>query len=275
MAELQYGPHGQWRCTLISDGTLPPLPLEQIYPSVAPEDLDAAGGGRPYSSPMNCLLVRGGGLIAVIDTGIGRPAAQHLGPTVGHLEDSLRSEGVEPDDVDLVLITHCHPDHIGGLTVEGAPFFARARHVVSRAEWEFWTAEETLSAMPDQMAAPARVHLPVLEAGGIVDLDDGEIEVAPDLRLVPAPGHTPGHSVVEIGPPPAAFLYLADAFPHPLSFARPDWAAFSDGAPDGAAETRRRLLEEVADSDRLVASFHVAGVGQVEKAGTAYRFTTC
>ena len=150
----------------------------------APADERGDGADVPYG----CLLIRTATDTVLVDTGIG-DYEHPLGGHGGNLEAALAAEGVAPDDVSVVVITHAHLDHIGGLCPDGEPRFAGARHVISRVEWD-WSAQRG--------NAIADAQLPPLERAGVVELVDPPAEPVPGLRLLAAPGHTPGHVAVEI-----------------------------------------------------------------------------
>ena len=160
---------------MISDGE-GVLPAEMVFAG-APE---AERPGDPIAMPFGCLLLRGAGLTALVDAGLG--AYEHpLGGSGGGLIAALAAEGVAPGDVELVLITHAHIDHIGGLCAGDRPQFGAARHVMSRIDREW---------RDDHVAAEQLEPLDL-------ELVDAPFEPAPGLRLIPAPGHTPGHMALE------------------------------------------------------------------------------
>jgi glyoxylase-like metal-dependent hydrolase (beta-lactamase superfamily II) len=247
---------------LLSDGR-GRLPSEYVFDEAEPAEVEALLD-EPYPSdaPYQCLLVRTDAAVVLVDTGLG--AAQHpFGGSGGGLPAELARVGVPPEAVDVVVVTHGHLDHIGGNVSEGAPAFPRARYVMSRADWEFWTSEEELATMSAVGAAAAREHLPPLAAAGVLDLVDGEQDVAPGIRIVPAGGHTPGHLAVEVI---GELLYLTDALLHPLQGARPELGHGLDEDPEAATATLRALLGRAAASAPIACS-HVDGVFRVEPAG--------
>lgn len=142
--------------------------------------------------PYNGLLIRVGGRVALVDAGLGAEGARQFGEPAGRLMDSLTASGITADQIDLVIISHAHLDHIGGLTVPAnggrVPVFARARHYFWQAEWDFWTSEQGLAQVPEELAEAARTHLPPLHQAGLVELVSQETEVLPGVRLLPPPG---------------------------------------------------------------------------------------
>ena len=217
--------------------------------------------------PYNCLLVRVAGEVVLIDCGFGS-----YSPGAGRLEQALAAEGVEPDDVTLVLLTHAHPDHIGGLAVAGQPRFSAARHVITGEEWEFWSSALAGGMLPPALATPLEEQLAPIEQRGMLELVATDAELLPGLRLVPAAGHTPGHVAVSIGFGDQTLLYLADTVIHPLHFEHLRWSSIGDHDVGLMAETRERLLGQAADENLLVAAAHVWQPGRVSRRGAAFRF---
>jgi glyoxylase-like metal-dependent hydrolase (beta-lactamase superfamily II) len=242
-------------CWLLSDGRGPSI-VDFVFDDVDPDELAAAMGPELQApdGPYNCLLVRGEEALVLVDTGLG--AAEHpLGGEGGRLWEELARVGANPADVDLVVISHGHLDHIGGLVKSGEPAFPRARYLIADGEWEYWTSPAVLDGLSELVATPPREHLPPLEAAGVLERFTGELQVAADIRLIPAPGHTPAHVAVEIGAA-RGFLYTVDAFLHPLQYTHPAWGRGMDMAADTAVTTRHALLELAAEQEHTIGASH-------------------
>ena len=127
-----------------------------------------------------------------------------------------------PADLDVVVISHGPPDHIGGLVDGGKLTFPGARDVIETREWDCWTDEDQLARLPDDLTDTARVVLPPLAKADVVDVVSGETEVVPGVHLVPARGHTDGHSVVRFASGGQQAIFLGDAILDVLHLTYPD-----------------------------------------------------
>lgn len=253
---------GSMDCRVIEDGE-GFLPVEGLFAGAPADDRAVAASGRFDGGgivvPYGCLLVRSEDVVVLVDAGIG-PYEHPLGGRGGDLERALGAEGVAPGDVDLVVITHGHLDHIGGLCVGGRPRFAAARHVMSREEWEWSTQRE--SQVADE-------QLPPLDRAGVLELVDDAAEPIPGIRVLPAPGHTPGHLAVEIGGSEGA-IYVADAIVDELHAEHPEWTMSFDEDPPLAVQTRIRLLRRAADQGLVLAASHLRIAGHVRRTADGF-----
>jgi glyoxylase-like metal-dependent hydrolase (beta-lactamase superfamily II) len=183
---------GSIECWVVADGIAAYTPafwLAHISDDERARALEGSMDDRGYTLvPYNCLLVRSSGRTALIDVGAGLELAAQWEEPVGRLPESLARLGVAPEDIDVVVITHGHPDHIGGLTSpsgERRPSYPRARHYFWTTEWRAWTTEDGLEAFSEVLRPPAQKHLPVIEAAGLIELIDRETDVLPGVRLIP------------------------------------------------------------------------------------------
>ena len=165
-----------------------------------------------------------------------------FGADAGHLGAALGSVGVEPRDVDLVIVTHAHLDHVGGLVRDGRPVFGRATHLVSRAERAFWQSDSALQAGAPVSVRVARSALAALGRGrAAAGPSSRASSVLDGVVALPAPGHTPGQIALRIGDAPGGVLHVADAFVHPLHVEHPTWTMHADALPADVAATRGAL----------------------------------
>ena len=252
---------GSVACTVLTDG-YNAYPMPWFFPNAEPDRLATALDRRrlPHGeilSPYTCLLIESGRHVVLVDTGGGASS-----PTSGAIVARLRMAGIRPRDVDTVILTHAHPDHIGGaVSSAGRAVFSSARHVLSEEEWMFWTAARpdlTGLRVPGEvqwsMAETARRSLWTLKFQ--LELVDKEMEVIPGVRVIPAPGHTPGHLALLIGSGGEALLNLGDAAVHPIHLEHPEFENGFDLCPVTAAATRKELLDRATSENMRVMAFH-------------------
>ena len=212
----------------------------------------------------------------IVDTCIGNdrkiPGMEALTLDTPFLDD-LAAAGFPREEVDTVICTHLHFDHVGWNTmlVDGAwvPTFPNARYLVCREEWAHWDAEGQ-SGYASTIEDAVR---PVIDAG-LADLVPPDHQVTDEIRLEPTPGHTPGHVAVHIESGGKHAFITGDLAHHPVQFAEPDWCSDPDTDPAQSEATRRRLLAEHGDTDVLVLGTHFAPPcsGRLVTDGNGYRF---
>jgi glyoxylase-like metal-dependent hydrolase (beta-lactamase superfamily II) len=276
---------GDLECMAVSDGTFtygPPLfppPAAFLFANAPKELLDRSlgeHGMRPehsteWISPYTCLLVNARGHLILVDTGAGS-----LSLSTGRLLQNLRAAEIAPDDVDTVILTHAHPDHIGGnLNSEGKLTFSKARYVMWKREWDFWTSGEAAAKLDEHgniLLAFAQRDLPPIRDR--LDLVDQEKEILPGIGALSAPGHTPGHMAVAMSSRRQQLLCISDTVLHPVHLEHPEWSATVDLAPDQVVATRRRLLKKAAAEKALVLAFHFPfpGLGHIVQEGTGWQW---
>jgi glyoxylase-like metal-dependent hydrolase (beta-lactamase superfamily II) len=225
---------------------------------------------------IHALLVEAPGLKLVVDTCIGNDKPRGL--LRGHILQNpflkqIADAGFPREAVDMVVCTHLHVDHVGWNTmlVDGKwlPTFPNAKYLIGKKEYEHWQKEpegESAAIMADSVA-------PIFDAG-LAQTVEMDHRISPELRLVPTPGHTPGHVSVMIESRGETAIITGDAIHHPCQFARPDWLSGYD-ADQAAANARRHIVfKEWADKPLLVIGTHFAAptAGHLKRDGTAYRF---
>jgi len=233
-----------------------------------------ARNGDPLAS-VHTLVIEAGERRILVDTCIGNdkrlPIPAWSGLQTGFLAD-LAEAGFPPERIDTVLCTHLHIDHVGWNTrLEGerwVPTFANARTLLARPEWEHWAADE--NEWNQQILADS--VRPLFDAD-LVDLVETDCAVDDAVRLVPTPGHTPGHVSVAISSRGEEAIITGDLVHHPAQFAHPEWGAVVDTDPEQADRTRRAFMARHADTPTLVIGTHFAGptAGHLVRDGDAYR----
>lgn len=260
--------------TALSDGYLDGVVevMQNIPPNEATQMLaDNFRPGRRTS--VNCYLVYSAGRLALVETGSG----DYLLPTAGKLQRNLKAAGVNPADIDTVILTHMHPDHSAGLTdpKTGAKFFPNAELVVHENEMKHWQDDAAMNRADERARKMyfqcAREQIAPYH--NQIRMFNGAAEVFPGVTSMPLHGHTPGHSGYMIASGDKSLLIWGDIIHVPeVQVPRPEVTMVFDTDPHQAAATRGRTFDMVATDKQLVAGMHIhfPGFAHVVRQGDGY-----
>lgn len=267
---------GSFELTTIQDGTRPSDAPNETYGTNQPAEAVAAlleANLLPSDKFLNGFsptLINTGSELVLFDTGLGA-AAREGG--LGQLRARLAASGYKPEDVTLVVVTHMHGDHIGGLMEDGQPAFANARYVMGQAEYDFWTAPERLSGPTEAAAKGVAANVKPLAEKTTFIGDKGEVTAGITGML--AAGHTPGHMIFLVESGGRRLVITADTANHyVLSLQQPDWHVRFDMDKDKGAQTRRKVFDMIAADKLPFIGYHMPfpSVGYVEKIGSGFRY---
>ncbi len=223
------------------------------------------------ATPFTTLIVNTGRKVVLLDTGTGGQIA----PSAGVLRDNLAAAGINPKAVDIIVISHFHPDHINGIKdKDNKLVFPNAEIMVPAAEWNFWMDDANMNAAAADLKLTFRNQRRIFAdiARQVTRFEPGS-EVAAGVVTLAAPGHTPGHTVFAIHSGNQSLLVLGDTAQHPAVFARhPDWQAAFDIDGNAAVATRKKLFDRAAADRMLVTGYHFPfpACGHLIKSATGY-----
>lgn len=272
---------GDYECTSVTDGAnVFPMPKNWVR-NVSDEQALAAAEAAYMPKgmvrvPFNPQVINTGSKLVLIDTGVG-PSPQN--PRIGQLMANLAAAGIDPKSIDMVIMSHLHPDHTNGIkTADGGLAFPNAEILVPEVDWSFWMSDENAAKaesnpmMKNYFANVRRVYGNV-PASRVTKYTWGK-EVAPGITAIDASGHTPGHTAFAVASGNSRVLIQSDVTNIPELFLRnPEWhVAFDVDAPKAVA-TRRKFYDMASAEKALVIGFHFPfpAMGYVEKDGANYR----
>lgn len=275
---------GSLQITIVTDGHIPMKPVQPNFaPDISPlivkrtlqDNFESTTG---VDLGINVMVIRSGKRMIMIDSGCG----SNFGNASGWLTENLEHAGIRPSDLTDIIITHAHPDHIGGLTDNaGKLVFPRAEVYISRVENDFWmsgTPDFLKSRIKDEglkklVVAVARKNIKVL--GPRLHLVEDGSELLGCIKLQLAPGHTPGHSIIQVYSGPDRLYHLADLVHSAvLSVGHPRWGFDGDTDFNLAVQTRINVLQDLTRSRSLVFSNHLPwpGLGHIRKKGDGFEW---
>lgn len=264
---------GQFEITALYDGA---IELDtKLLKNVSATDLQRLlsrmfVGNPKMQTAVNAYLINTGSHLVLVDTG----AAKLFGPSLGYVLQNMQSAGYDPAQVDTVIITHLHGDHMGGLNdTNGRPIFPKAKILVSQADNDFWLSQKVADGAPSKLQPYFKMArdtaAPYLASGQWQTFSDGGMLV-PGIRAVKANGHTPGHTAYAVESEGQKLLIWGDlVHAHAVQFARPGVSIEFDINQKQAIATRRSIMKAMAASKSLVAGMHLPfpGIGHVRADG--------
>jgi glyoxylase-like metal-dependent hydrolase (beta-lactamase superfamily II) len=273
---------GSFECTSINDGAFV-RPVDNFVSNITKAEAEAAAEAvymppGKITVPFNPQLINTGGKLVLIDTGNGVAMLEPSKGAVGRTLQNLAAAGVDAKSIDLVVISHLHPDHTNGIrAADGAMAFPNAEIMVPAKDWEFWMSDENSArlqsneTMKNYFANVKKIYAGI--ESKVTKYDWGK-EVAPGITSVAAPGHTPGHTTFVVASGNSRVLLQSDVTNIPEFFLRnPDWHVAYDFEPELAQKTRHKFYDMAAAERALVVGFHFTfpSMGHVEKDGAGYR----
>ena len=195
------------------------------------------------SSRVGTTAIRSGGKLLIVDTGLQLPGALLL--------DEMKEKGVDRDAVDLVVLTHLHPDHVGWNMSDGRPTFPNARYLVSQTDWDYWSQPSVAENAPHIKSQV----FPLLEHN-VMDLMDDGYNITDEVSVMLTPGHTPGHMSIVIASAGEMAFVLGDVANNPVQAHHTDWCPIFDMDKEMAIATRHGVLDKLEADGTLVSAGH-------------------
>ena len=269
---------GEMEVTTVLDGEVPvPGPHPIFGENVAAEAVAelARENFLPADRmliPFTVTIVNTGAAVLLFDTGNGGTTARR--PAAGRLRERMQAAGIAPGDVDHVVLTHFHPDHIGGMIEDGAPAFPNADYVIPAREYDFWAHEDRLfdAGTADNAQLVQDNVVPFAEAARMIAPGD---TVVPGIEALEARGHTPGHTAYHLESGGERLVLIADLSNHHVaSLQRPEWHVRFDMDKEAAVAARKELLGMIAADRVPFVGYHMPppAVGYLAEHGPGFRF---
>ena len=265
---------GDFEVTAISDGTVV-LPVHQLLkqaPEKTQDALSKVALKSPLETSVNGYLINTGEKLILIDTGAGKL----FGPTLGNIVGNIKAAGYQPEQIDEIYITHMHPDHVGGLTVDGKMMFPNAVVRADKKDADLWLSEANLNAAPEAnkgffKGAMASVN-PYVAAGKFKSFE-GNSDLVKGIKAGSSYGHTPGHTTYTIESKGERLAVIGDLMHVAVvHFDDPTVTIAFDVDNVAAAKERAKIYSEAAQSSTILAIAHVSfpGLGRVVSKGSGY-----
>lgn len=268
---------GAYRVTALLDGTLPMT--TSWFPSDSSSAIESALAksgivGESIPAPINAFLLQSDSATILVDAGLG--GLDMMGPGFGKISAGLAVLGLAPTDIDTLVMTHAHPDHIGGMIGANGATYPNAELVVTGVEHGFWTDAGIMAQTPDELKGGFQLAQAVFGAyANRLKLVEDGVEIAPGVTMEIVPGHTMGHAVLHIDGGDRQLMMITDAVHNiDLQTALPEQGTMFDTDPVLAAQSRMRLFDRTAADNVLIAGCHVhfPSFGRIVRADEAYRY---
>lgn len=268
---------GDFEITAISDGTVE-LPMDTLLKGITKEQTDEILAKNFLKSPtetsVNTFLINTGGKLVLVDTGAGT----NFGPTLDKMLANLKASGYTPDQVDEIYITHFHPDHVGGLLVDGKPAFPNAVVRADKHESDYWLSDDNAKKAPDAMKGmfqAAKGDLtPYISAGKFKPFT-GATELVPGVKAAPSAGHTPGHTTYLVESQGQKLVLIGDlVHVGAVQFPDPTVVIGFDSDSKSAESERQKEFAAAAKGGYLLGAAHLSfpGIGHLIAEGKGYRY---
>jgi glyoxylase-like metal-dependent hydrolase (beta-lactamase superfamily II) len=274
---------GSFECTSINDGARS-FPMLDTFVKNVPKEQALAAAEAAYmpkgmvTVPFNPQLINTGSKLVLIDCGNGVATFEPSKGAVGRTLHNLAAAGVDPKAIDVVLMSHLHPDHTNGIrAADGSMAFPNAEIMVPAMDWAFWMSDENAAKaesnpmMKNYFAGVKKIYAGI--EGKVTKYDWGK-EVVPGITSIEAAGHTPGHTAFAVASGSSKILIQSDVTNIPELFLRnPDWHVAFDVDPAVAQQTRHKFYDMASAEKAMVVGFHFTfpSIGYVEKDGAKYR----
>ena len=268
---------GSFEITALNDGTID-FPMDQLLLNAKPGEVEAAFKTAylrlPAETSVNAFLINTATKLILVDTGAGAL----YGPTLGHLLDNLRAAGYRPEEVDTILLTHLHGDHVGGLSLNGKMAFPNATLYVNQKEVSYWLNESKEAGAPESQQGnfkTARQAMGLYLAANRMKPFTGDTQLFPGVKAVDAPGYSPGHTMYQIESDGQKLLLWGDLIhAAAVQFADPGVAIQWDSDAKEAVATRQQVLADAAKNGYWIAGAHLPfpAFGHVRADGKGYVF---